>query len=80
MSAPRPHPEAARPAVASPAWWERLAPGILPAITALLIAAVVGDVLILSFGQAPGDVFRLLLDGTWGNSYEIGRASCRERV
>ena len=32
---------------------------LLPPLAALLIAAVVGDLLILSFGQSPSDVFRL---------------------
>ncbi len=46
---------------------------IVPAIVAVLIAAVVGDLLILSFGQSPRDVFRLLLEGTWGNAYGFGQ-------
>jgi len=46
---------------------------LLPPIAALLIAAVVGDLLILSFGQSPSDVFRLLIDGTWGNAYGLGQ-------
>jgi ABC-type uncharacterized transport system permease subunit len=46
---------------------------IVPAIVALLIAALVGDLLILSFGQSPGAVYRLLLDGTWGNAYGFGQ-------
>ena len=46
---------------------------IVPAIVAVLIAAVVGDLLILSFGQSPKDVFRLLLEGTWGNAYGFGQ-------
>jgi simple sugar transport system permease protein len=46
---------------------------IMPAIVALLVAAIVGDVLILSFGQNPGTVYRLLLDGTWGNPYGLGQ-------
>lgn len=46
---------------------------IVPAIVAILIAAVVGDLLILSFGQSPSDVFRLLLQGTWGNAYGFGQ-------
>ena len=45
---------------------------LAPAV-ALLIAAIVGDVLILSFGQAPGDVYRLLIEGTWGNAYGLGQ-------
>src|SRR5258708_17458511 len=46
---------------------------LLPPIVALLLAAVVGDVLILSFGQSPGAVYRLLLEGTWGNAYGFGQ-------
>ena len=45
----------------------------LAPLVALLIAAIVGDVLILSFGQAPGDVYRLLIQGTWGNPYGLGQ-------
>jgi general nucleoside transport system permease protein len=46
---------------------------VLPAIVALLVAAIVGDLLILSFGQNPGTVYRLLLEGTWGNAYGLGQ-------
>jgi simple sugar transport system permease protein len=46
---------------------------VLPAIVALLIALVVGDLLILTYGQSPGAVYRLLLEGTWGNTYGIGQ-------
>ena len=46
---------------------------VLPAVVALLVAAIVGDVLILSFGQNPGTVYRLLLEGTWGNAYGLGQ-------
>jgi ABC-type uncharacterized transport system permease subunit len=46
---------------------------VFPALVALLVAAVVGDVLILMFGQNPGAVYRLLLDGTWGNAYGLGQ-------
>lgn len=62
--------------VAAPATesrWHRLAAPLLPPLTALLIAAVVGDLLILSFGQSPREVFRLLVDGTWGNAYGFGQ-------
>jgi general nucleoside transport system permease protein len=47
--------------------------GILPPLVALLLAAVVGDALILSFGQSPGAVYKLLIDGTWGNAYGFGQ-------
>ena len=46
---------------------------VLPPIVALLLAAVVGDVLIMTFGQSPGAVYRLLLEGTWGNAYGFGQ-------
>ncbi len=46
---------------------------LLPPLAALLIAAVVGDVLILTFGQSPREVFRLLMEGTWGNAYGLGQ-------
>lgn len=46
---------------------------LLPAIVALLVAALVGDVLILAYGQSPGTVYRLLIEGTWGNAYGLGQ-------
>jgi len=51
----------------------QLEEAVLPAIVALLIAALVGDVLILAFGQSPGAVYRLLFEGTWGNAYGFGQ-------
>src|SRR5690349_20698884 len=51
----------------------KLEEALLPPIVALLIALLVGDVLILSFGQSPAAVYRLLLDGTWGNAYGFGQ-------
>ena len=51
----------------------RLEESLLPSLVALLLAAIVGDVLIVSFGQSPGAVYRLLLEGTWGNSYGLGQ-------
>lgn len=50
-----------------------LVEALLPPMVALLIAAVVGDLLILVFGQSPGSVYRLLLEGTWGNAYGFGQ-------
>src|SRR6185503_15740612 len=52
---------------------EQLEEAVLPAIVALLVAAIVGDILILSFGQNPGTVYRLLIEGTWGNAYGFGQ-------
>lgn len=49
------------------------ATSLLAPVLALLIAAVVGDLLILSFGEAPGAVYRLLIEGTWGNAYGLGQ-------
>jgi ABC-type uncharacterized transport system permease subunit len=46
---------------------------LLPPIIALVIAAIIGDLLILAFGQSPGDVYALLLEGTWGNAYGLGQ-------
>ncbi|GAC1515623.1 MAG: ABC transporter permease [Gemmatimonadaceae bacterium] len=51
----------------------RFEEALLPPLVALLIAIVVGDILILTFAQSPAAVYRLLLDGTWGNSYGIGQ-------
>jgi ABC-type uncharacterized transport system permease subunit len=48
---------------------EQAEEAVLPSIVALLIAIVCGDILILVFGQSPGAVYRLLLEGTWGNPY-----------
>src|SRR5687767_13672363 len=46
---------------------------LLPPVVAILIALVVGDLLILMFGQQPGAVYKLLLEGTWGNAYGFGQ-------
>ena len=46
---------------------------VLPPIVALMIALVIGDLLILTFGQSPGEVWRVLLEGTWGNAYGFGQ-------
>jgi general nucleoside transport system permease protein len=51
----------------------RIEESILPPLVALAIAAVVGDILILIFGQSPGEVYRQLLEGTWGNAYGFGQ-------
>jgi simple sugar transport system permease protein len=51
----------------------RVEQALLPPLVALLLALVVGDVLILAFGQSPGAVYRLLLEGTWGNAYGFGQ-------
>ena len=46
---------------------------VLPPVVALVVALVAGDLLIVTYGQAPGDVWRTLLEGTWGNSYGFGQ-------
>jgi ABC-type uncharacterized transport system permease subunit len=51
----------------------KLQEALLPPIVAMLIALLVGDVLILSFGQSPAAVYRLLIEGTWGNAYGFGQ-------
>lgn len=50
-----------------------LAAALLPPLLALLLALVAGDLLILAFGESPAAVYRLLVDGTWGNAYGIGQ-------
>ena len=52
---------------------ERLEEALLPPVVALAIALVAGDLLILTYGEAPGAVWRLMLDGTWGNAYGFGQ-------
>ena len=51
----------------------RLEESLVPPAVALLAAVVVGDLLILSFGQSPAHVYGLLLEGTWGNAYGFGQ-------
>lgn len=51
----------------------RLEEALLPPLVALLVALVAGDILILSVGQSPGDVYQLLIKGTWGNAYGFGQ-------
>jgi general nucleoside transport system permease protein len=46
---------------------------LLPPVVALVIALVAGDLLIMAYGQAPGAVWRMLIEGTWGNSYGFGQ-------
>lgn len=58
---------------ASSAWRGRLEEALLPPVVAIVLALVVGDILILSFGQSPGAVYKLLLEGTWGNAYGFGQ-------
>jgi ABC-type uncharacterized transport system permease subunit len=53
--------------------WQKIEEALLPPVVAILIALLVGDILILSFGQSPAAVYRLLLSGTWGNAYGLGQ-------
>jgi simple sugar transport system permease protein len=64
---------AARTQDRSGRWRTHLEESVLPPLVALAIAAVVGDILIIIFGQSPGDVYRQLLEGTWGNAYGFGQ-------
>jgi simple sugar transport system permease protein len=48
-----------------------------PIIIAILLALVCADLLIVSVGQAPAVVYRLLLEGTWGNGYGLGQVLYR---
>lgn len=57
----------------TPQFRAQLEEAVLPTVIALLIAIVCGDLLIISYGQAPGPVYRMLLEGTWGNWYGFGQ-------
>lgn len=46
---------------------------LVPPLVAILLALVIGDLLILAVGQPPGEVYRLLLAGTWDNAYGLGQ-------
>jgi len=52
---------------------EQLEEALFPPFVALLVALVCGDLLIMSYGQSPSNVYRLLLEGTWGNAYGFGQ-------
>jgi len=54
-------------------WREHLEEALFPPLVALLVALICGDLLILSYGQSPAAVYRLLLEGTWGNAYGFGQ-------
>jgi ABC-type uncharacterized transport system permease subunit len=58
----------------------KLEEALLPPIVALLIAILVGDILILSFGQSPAAVYDLLISGTWGNAYGFGQVLYKTTV
>ena len=42
---------------------------LLPPVVALLIALILGDVLILLFGESPAHVYGRMIEGAWGNPY-----------
>jgi len=52
---------------------EKIEEALFPPAVAILIAFVAGDILMLSFNQSPFIVWRLLLEGTWGNAYGFGQ-------
>jgi len=52
---------------------EHLEEALFPPLVALLVALICGDLLIMSYGQSPATVYRLLLEGTWGNAYGFGQ-------
>lgn len=52
---------------------EQIEEALFPPLVALLVALICGDLLILSYGQSPATVYRLLLEGTWGNAYGFGQ-------
>ena len=66
-------PAAATPPTAGASRGRTLLEAALPPVVALLVALLVGDLLILLFGQSPARVYGLLLEGTWGNAYGFGQ-------
>ncbi|HKN59036.1 MAG TPA: hypothetical protein VJV97_09300, partial [Gemmatimonadaceae bacterium] len=66
-------PIGVKPAPAGTPWRERAEEALIPPFVALLVALICGDLLILSYGQSPAAVYRLLLEGTWGNAYGFGQ-------
>ena len=52
---------------------ENIEEALFPPLVALLVALICGDLLIMSYGQSPATVYRLLLEGTWGNAYGFGQ-------
>jgi simple sugar transport system permease protein len=59
--------------ISSTPWRERAEEALWPPFVALLVALICGDLLILSYGQSPANVYRLLLEGTWANPYGFGQ-------
>lgn len=59
--------------IARTPWREHAEEALIPPLVALLVALIFGDLLILSYGQSPATVYRLLLEGTWGNAYGFGQ-------
>lgn len=51
----------------------QLEESLFPPIIALLVALICGDLLIMIYGESPATVYRLLLEGTWGNAYGLGQ-------
>ena len=47
--------------ISSAPWRERAEEALIPPLVALLVALICGDLLILSYGQSPATVYRLLL-------------------
>ena len=54
-------------------WRNAALTAVLPPLVAILIALVAGDILILLYGQQPAAVWKMLLEGTWGNGYGFGQ-------
>jgi ABC-type uncharacterized transport system permease subunit len=65
--------KAVQPTFAAAPWRERAEEALIPPLVALLVALICGDLLILSYGQSPAAVYRMLLEGTWGNAYGFGQ-------
>src|SRR5690242_653635 len=70
---PTPTPAPVSEGPRGPSRRAQLEEALVPALVALLLAAVVGDVLIVTYGASPATVYRQLLEGTWLNAYGFGQ-------
>ncbi|CAN5615237.1 ABC transporter permease [soil metagenome] len=55
----------------------RAAEALLPPIVALLIALILGDILIVLFGESPAHVYGRMIEGAWGNPYGFAQVLYR---
>jgi ABC-type uncharacterized transport system permease subunit len=59
---------------------EQLEEALFPPFVALLVALICGDLLIMSYGQPPATVYRLLLEERGAMRTASGRCCTRRRL